>query len=229
MKYFWELVASAKSQAIALTDLTFLPAKNFSPYLELSFEALNDTTIPSVVEVNPYYRFLTVFQDYFDPNYPDDLAIRNELFNLIIHYLAEFDTYLGMTKREYELIFVIDEIERGCYGDLIGTGFNHFTPLEKKLVADNLLRLYTQGEGVYLFQDAINKLYDKATIYGNLTDKDLLILHLLVEETPVHRQKIHTLQALFLPHYYEVEIYWQRLFGIIGVDASMKQAEMVLY
>ena len=229
MKYMWELVARAKSKEINPTNITFISAKEFSPYLELSFEDLNDYSVPNAVEVNPYYRFLTVFKDYFDPDYDGDVVIREELFNLIIHYLAELDTYMGMTKRDYEIILAIDDIEYGLYGDELREGFSMFSLLEKKVVAENLLRFHVLGEGVYLFQDTVRKLYKKAMIYGNLTDKDLLMVHLLVEEAKAHRIRIKTLENLFLPYHYEVEIYWIHLFGITGIDGAMKMEEMVMY
>ncbi|MCL1989641.1 MAG: hypothetical protein FWG67_02000 [Defluviitaleaceae bacterium] len=229
MKYIWELIAKAKGKGLQPTDLTFLPTKDFSPYLELNFEDLNDDTVPTVAEVNPYYRFLTVFKDYFDPDYHGDVTIRHELFNLICHYLAELDTYMGMTKREYELLFVIHDIEQGLYGHRIRDGFSLFDWLEKKVVAENLLRLYTLGEGIYLFDDTVRKLYKKATIYGNLTDKDVLMVHLLVEESDVHTRRIQCLKNIFLACQYDVDIYWIHLFGIMGIDGAMKQGEMVMY
>lgn len=229
MKYMWELVARAKSQEINPTDVTFIPAKELSPYLELNFEDLNDNTIPSVLEVNPYYRFLIVFKDYFDPDYEGDVCIRHELFNLIIHYLAELDTYMGMTKRDYEIEFVIKEIQQGLYGDEVRDGFKLFTLLEKKIVADNLLRLHLLSEGVYLFQDTVRKLYHKAMIYGNLTDRDVLMTHLLTPKHKTHQQRIQVLKSLFLPCHYEVEIYWIHLFGIMGIDGAMKQEDLVMY
>ena len=229
MKYMWELIVRAKAQEVKLTDITFIPAKQFSPYLELSFEDLNDNNVPDVVEVNPYYRFLVVFKDYFDPDYHGDVVIRTELFNLIIHYLAELDTYMGMTRREYEIILAVEDVERGLYGDEVRDGFKLFDVLEKKVVADNLLRLYTLGEGVYLFQDTIRKLYKKATIYGNLTDEDMLMVHLLVEESEIDERKVRTLERLFVPYHYDVEIFWIHLFGIIGVGAAMKLEEIVMY
>jgi len=229
MKYIWDLIARAKSQEINPTDLMFIPAKDFSPYLELSFEDLNDTNIPSIAEVNPYYRFLAVFKDYFDPDYHDDVEIRNELFNLMIHYLAELDTYMGMTRREYEINFVIADVANGLYGEEVKKNFTLFNLLEKKIVAENLLRIHLLGEGVYLFQDAVRKLYEKATVYGNLTDRDVVMVHLLVEEGEDHRKRIQVLESLFLPYHYEVEIYWIYLFGITGIDGAMKMEEMVLY
>jgi len=229
MKYIWDLIARAKSQEMNPTDLMFVPAKDFSPYLELSFEDLNDKNIPSVVEVNPYYRFLSVFKDYFDPDYDGDVEIRNELFNLIIHYLAELDTYMGMTRREYEINFVIGDVEQGLYGDEVSEGFRLFNLPEKKMVGENLLRLHLLGEGVYLFQDAVRKLYKKSVVYGNLTDRDVVMVHLLVEEEEDHRRRIQVLENLFLPYHYEVEIYWIYLFGIMGIDGAMKLEEMVLY
>lgn len=229
MKHIWELLAKAKQQELNPTDITFIPAKEFSPYLEISFENLNDNNIPSIVEVNPYYRFLTVFKDYFAPDYHDDEKIRNELFNLIVHYLAELDTYMGMTKRDYEIIHTYEDILSGHYGDEMRDSFNLFNLPEKKIVASNLLKLHELSEGVYLFQKIIIKLYPKASIYGNLTDNDTLFVHLLVEENEEHKLKLKMLKTLFLPVYYELEIYWINLFGIIGVDASMILDEIVMY
>ena len=229
MKYLWELAVRAKKSKIGLESVTFVKAEQFSPYLEVSLEDLNEAHIPNLVEINPYYSFLSVFKDYFDPDYQSDVEIRHELFNLMIHFLAELDTHMGMTKREYELIFVIQDIEQGVYGDGLRSDFNLFDLLEKKVVAENLLRLHLLGEGVYLFQDTVRKLYKNATIYGNLTDKDVLMVHLLVEESRSHVERIQLLHQLFLPYHYEVEIYWIQLFGVIGVDESMKQEEIVMY
>ena len=229
MRYIWELVAHAKSQELRPTDIVFAAAKEFSPYLELNFENLNDYSVPDVAEVNPYYRFLLVFKDYFDPDYDGDIEIRNELFNLIIHYLAELDTYMGMTRRDYEIIFVIYDTLRGLYGDKVSEDFRLFTLLEKKVVADNLLRLHTLNEGVYLFKDTVRRLYKKSTVYGNLTDRDVLMAHLLVKEGDEHVRRVQVLKSLFLPYHYEVEIYWIKLFGIVGIDGAMIQEDMVMY
>ena len=229
MKYIWELMVRAKAREMRPTELVFAPAKVFSPYLELNFEDLNDSGVPSVAEVNPYYRFLSVFKDYFDPDYEGDVEIRHELFNLIVHYLAELDTYMGMTRREYEIILVIDDIEHGLYGDEVCDGFSLFDLLEKKIVANSLLRFYILNEGVYLFQDTIRKLYKRSTVYGNLTGRDVLLIHLLVEESEVHVRRVQVLESLFLPYHYEVEIYWIHLFGIMGIDGAMKMGEMVMY
>jgi len=229
MKYIWELVVRAKSREIDPTTITFTSAKSFSPYLELSFEDLNDNSLPEVIEMNPYYRFLGVFKDYFDPDYEGDNEIRYELFNLIVHYLAELDTYMGMTRREYEIVLTIDDVERGLYGAEVKENFHLFDLLERKVVAENLLRLFTLNEGVYLFQDTVRKLYKRAMVYGNLTDRDVLLVHLLVEESKVHVKRIKVLEDLFLPYHYEVEIYWIQLFGIVGIDGAMRQEDMVMY
>ena len=229
MKQMWELIVKAKTLGIDSTGIVFTPAQKFSPYLELNFEDLNDDTVPAVIEINPYYRFLSVFKDYFDPDYHDDLTIRMELFNLIIHYLAELDTYMGMTSWDYEIILAVHDINCGFYGDKIRTDFDLFNIIEKKLIAGNLLRHHTLAEGVHLFQDTVRKLYPKAVIYGNMTDEDVIVVHLLMEESDVEKRIICILKQLFLPCHYGVEIFWIHLFGIIGVNAAMKLEEIVMY
>jgi len=230
MKYIWDLMARANAQEIPHNSLTFIPAKNFSPYLEISMENLNDTQIPEIIEVNPYYRFLPVFNDYFKPDYHDDECIREELFNLIIHYLANLDTYMGMTKREYEIILTIEDIKNGTVDPTIKDDFGKlFTISEQKIIGNNFLKHHTLNEGIYLFGDCVKKLYKKATIYGNLTEKDELLVHLLVGESDIHKARLNVLKQLFLPEYCDMELYWIFFCGIVGIDVAMTLDEMVMY
>ena len=229
MKYIWELMAQAKAEEIEPEQITFKKAEEFSPYMEMSFENLNDKHVPNIAQVNPYYRFTSVFKDYFNPDGEDEDIIRKQLFNVIVHYLAELDTYMGMTWREYEILLLIEDIKLGVFGKQTQEDFEFFKPVEKKIVCENVLRLYTIGEGIFLFQDIVKKLYPDSMVYGNLADKDVLMTHLFVKETDVDRRRIEVLKKLLLPCFYEVEIYWISLFGLLGVDVTMKQEEFLMY
>jgi hypothetical protein len=229
VKYIWELVVQAKQLGVSKEKINFTYPQRFSPYMEMSFEHLNEVDFISEVEVNPYYRFLEVFKGYYHPDNLDDLEIRGILFDLIVHYLAELDSHMGLTKVEYHINFVIRDIERGIFGDLVREQFKTCSLLEKKQVANNVLRFYITGEGIYLFQDSIKKLFEKATIFANINDKDMLLVHLAVPETKEREQKVQLLKTIFLPFKYEIRIYWEHLFGVIGVPGLMKQGEILMY
>jgi hypothetical protein len=229
VKYIWQLAVQAKQLGVSKENINFTYPRRLSPYMEMSFENLNETDLITEVEVNPYYRFLEVFEAYYHPDNLEDLEIRDILFDIIIHYLAELDSYMGVTKREYHINFVIRDIEAGIFGDASREQFKSCTFLEKKHIANNVLRLYITGEGVFLFQDSIKKLFEKATIFANISDKDMLLLYLAVPETREREQKVQLLKTLFLPFKYEIKIYWEYLFGVLGVPGLMKQGEILMY
>ena len=229
MNYIWELLVRGRQQGISHHEITFTYPERFSPYTELSFEHLNQEEVMEVADVNPYYRFNEVFQGYFHPDYLEDKEVREVLFDIIIHYLANLDSYKGMTKREYHINFTIREIESGIFGETVREGFQTCTLKEKKIIAENVLRLHQTGEGIYLFQDSIRKVFEKSTIFANNSDRDMLLIHLAVPETREREQKIQLLKTLFLPFKYEMRIYWEYLFGVVGVPELMKQGEILMY
>ena len=227
--YIWALLIKAIEEGIPKKAITFTYPKRFSPYLELNLEHLNDQNVTTVAEVNPYYRFLSVFKDYFHPDHEENMEIREVLYDLIMHYLAELDTYMGITKREYQINFVIRDIEAGIFGRDLQNKFSVFSLYEKKIIGNNLLRLYMTGEGVYLFQDSVKKIFAKAVIYADIKESDTIMVHLVAKETAARKQKIQLLQTLFLPFKYEIELYWEYIFGVIDVEGFMKQEEIVMY
>lgn len=229
MNYVWELLIQAKQQGISKEKISFVCPRQFSPYMEISYDHLNETELVTEVDVNPYYRFSEVFKGYFHPDYLEDIEIREILFDLFFHYLAELDSYMGVTKREYQVNFVIKDMENGIFGDVAKEQFKYCTINEKKEIANNVLCLYTISEGVYLFQDSIKKLFDKATIFANNSDRDMLLIHLAVPETKEREQKVQLLKTIFLPLKYEMRIYWEHLFGVIGVPELMRQGEILMY
>ena len=229
MNYIWELLVRGRQQGLSGEEITFTYPERFSPYTELAFDHLNQSEVVTVAEVNPYYRFNEVFKGYFHLDYLEDIEVREVLFDVLIHYLADLDSYMGMTKREYHINFTIREIGDGIYGETVKEGFQVCTLKEKKIIAENVLRLHQTGEGIYLFQDSIRKIFNKATIFANNSDRDMLLIHLAVPETKEREQKVELLKTIFLPFKYEMRIYWEYLFGVVGVPELMKQGEILMY
>jgi len=229
MRYIWELLIQAKAQGIDPQQIVYLIPKQFSPYLEVNFENLNQAELPTEIEVNPYYRFNEIFKDYFHPENTEDVSIRQVLFDLILHYLADIDIYRGMTKREYQIQFVLKDIENGLFGVEAKDCLTCLTFTERKLVGNYLLQLYHMQEEIYLFEEAVKQWFNHATVYANTRESDKIFLYLAEKESVNLLKKIKLLSILFLPFKYELEIYWQYLFGIIAVDETMGIDQMVIY
>ncbi|WP_088825469.1 iron-dependent peroxidase [Listeria goaensis] len=230
MMFSWEFYIRRLQDTGNLDGIIFKMPKRYSAYMELSFENLNTmTTGQEEVEVNPYYRFAPIFQSMFLPDNRNDEEIKAILFDLVFHYLTELDCKKGMTKREFYIQFVCRDIENGLFGEIVAEDFQYLQQGEKQIIANNLIRLYKTGDGVYLFQDTVMKLFQKATIFAHASDKDMLIIHLHTKETAEKGRKISLLKALFLPFKYELEFYWEYIFGVLAEDAFMRQEEIIIY
>lgn len=230
MMFSWEFYIRRLQEVGDLDGVIFKMPIRYSPYMELSFENINTVLAKQQeVEVNPYYRFAPIFQAMFLPDDTEDQEIKAVLFDLIFHYLTELDCKKGMTKREFYIQFVCRDIESGLFGGQVADDFRHLPQHEKQIIANNLIRLYKTGEGVYLFQDTVMKLFTKATVFAHIGDKDRLIIHLHTEETVEKKRKMNLLKALFLPFKYGLEFYWEYIFGVLAEDAFMVQEEIIIY
>lgn len=72
-------------------NIRFQVSRAFSPYMEVSCPCLNQDTLEDipVIEVNPYYRFYSIFKDLCHPEMKEFSQARESLINLFLHQLAE--------------------------------------------------------------------------------------------------------------------------------------------
>ncbi|NLD47641.1 MAG: iron-dependent peroxidase [Clostridiaceae bacterium] len=229
MNYVWDIIIKARQLEIPEKNITFLLARSYSPYMELSNEDINFSDIDKEVEVNPYYRFFEIFRDMFDINYSWDIEFREVLFDITMHFLSEIDVIQGMSRREYYIRFIREDIERGIFGEEIAEGFCLFDKEEKYVLAQNILRLYITGEALYLFKDTVRRIFKNSTIYANYETKDELLFYIPYTENAINLAKIELLKELFLPIKFRTEIYWKEHFGIIGIDDTMRIDKIALY
>ena len=229
MNCIWDLLIKAERSGIEKILLQFTLAKVFSPYMELSLENLNAKEVDQIIEINPYYRFYEIFRDLFDPNIETDVELRNSLFDVLIHFLAEIDLMQGMNKREYYIRFLQQDLEAGVFGSSVKDNIYLFTKEERVMIASNLLRLYETGEAVYLLKDTTKKVFTRSTIYANCEEKDELLFYIGQAETPIARAKIELIKDLFLPVRFSTELYWSYHFGIMEVEETMQVDYIALY
>ncbi|WP_421662252.1 iron-dependent peroxidase [Lysinibacillus telephonicus] len=229
MNYIWDLVIRAENAGFKKKDLRFSPAAVYSPYMELSYEDLNTKLIELHIEINPYYRFHSIFHGLLDINASGYEELKRTLFDIVSHLLAEIDVMQGMNKREFYIHFLIKDIESGAYGEEVKKSFFYFQRPEKEIIAINILRLHETGETVYLLKDTINKIFPKSTVYANCTKKDELLIYIGQKETEEAWAKINLILDLFLPVFFHIEIYWQYHFGIIDVEETMRIDRIALY
>lgn len=229
MNYIWDLLMRAKEQELDVNSFRFVPAVSYSPYMELSLTELNTSELEQVVEINPYYRFYSIFRDLFPPDAEEYLELRESLFDIMIHFLAETDLYQGMNRREYHIRFVQRDIGNGIFGPNVKESFTQLNREEQDAIAEGLLRLYETGEAVHLLKETMRRVFHRSIIYTNCEEKDELLIYIGQEETQLSRIKADLILDLFLPARFTIELYWTRHFGILDADPTMKIDAIALY
>lgn len=231
MNYIWDLLVQAQEAGMDKKGIRFLPAKVYSPYMELSLEALNATAgqLDVEVEVNPHYRFPAVFRDLLDINLTEDEELRLTLFDILIHFLAELDLMQGMNKREFYIRFVLRDLEAGAFGERVKERIGLFDREEKEVIAAALLRMYDTGETLHLLRSTVSRIFRRSTIYVNSEEKDEMLFYIGQRRTERGLRKLELLMELFLPVRYRTEVYWDCHVGIIGAEDTMVLDRIAMY
>ncbi len=229
MNYIWDIIIKARQLGIDETKIKFIAAKSYSPYMELSNENINFKDVDQEVELNPYYRFYEIFKYFFSLDNFEDLELRETLFDVAIHFLTSIDLMSGMNKREFYSRFIIADINNGLLGKDIKEGFELFDRMNQIVIAQNIIRLYITGEGLYLLKDTVRRIFHKSTIYANYETIDELLFYIPYERNDINVAKFEFIKTLFLPINFRVEVYWMDHFGIIGTDETMKIDKIALY
>ncbi len=229
MNYMWDLLIKTKELGISKESIKFSPAKVYSPYMELSNENINFNTIEQNIEVNPNYRFYEIFKDMFNINNEEDVELRNTLFDILMHFLADIDIKQGMNKKEYYVKFLLKDIENNMLGSAVKEKIKLFNNKEKIMLVHNILKLYKTGEALYLLKDMMRKIFKKSMVYANCEEKDELLFFIGEEKTEEKQGKLELIKEIFLPIKFHTEVYWKIHFGVIGVEETMKIDNIMLY
>jgi len=276
MNYIWDHAIKALQQGVDQDDIFYRYGQPFSPYMELSFIDINETKPQIEVEINPYYRYYSIFKELFEPNFivseqgsigeginggGGDNANDNRLgdnesisdvggingyrgiagdnhgdkttveviHDIAIHHLKDIDVLMGMCRREYYIRFIIKDMHNGHFGIFIQENVSALTNEEQKIVANNILSLFETGECIHLLKATIRRIFTNAYVFSNAEEKDEIVFFLRTDETENKRAKIEVIKYLFLPFKCNILIYWQHIFGLIGVPEMMKMGETMNY
>ncbi len=229
MNYVWEVPIRAKHQQVDLSDVNFKLSQNFSPYLELSNEFLNKKEVQPQIEVNPYYRFFTIFRQLFSADYYKYDELRNVLFDLLIHFLAQTDSYQGMDKIEFYQKFIRRDIKNNAFGTVVKDCFEYFTLAEINILLEQIYKFYSIGKHFFFLEETVKKIFSKIIFYLKQRGDNEVILFINEAKTDKNKAKLKIIKEIFLPLDYKLEVYWQDHFGIIGVEETMQINKIAIY
>ncbi|WP_172798904.1 iron-dependent peroxidase [Paenibacillus sp. FJAT-26967] len=229
LNYIWDLLIRAERSGISKREIQFSAAAVYSPYMELSMEDMNASLVEKTVEINPFYRFDEMFRGMLDINYTEDAEFRAALFDILIHFLADIDLMQGMNKREFQIRFVKRDLEAGIFGDKVRRNFVQCSRDEQDTIAAGVLQMYETGDALFTLKRTVRSLFPGSTIYANCEEKNELLLYIDKEESESGWIRMNLLLDLLLPVRFQTELYWNRHFGILGVEETMRLDRIAMY
>jgi len=223
------VLLKADEQNFPREKIRFKQTTTVSPYMEVAYEELNREHLDEApVEVNAYYRFGSIFDHLLLglEGYPE---LRETLYDILMHYLAEINLREGLCKNEYHGLFLRDDVKNGKFGRQFREVFSTFERRHIRFVVESMVRLYKLGPSVELFKSVIRQVYPRSITYLDAVERRELLVYIGRKETPELRKQVNFLLSLFVPFDYVTHLFWDMHFGIIGVNETLELDEFVIY
>lgn len=232
--FIWTVLIKAKNQKIDANMVKFKVSKKVSPYLELNVEDINFDELEQedgkyIVEVNPYIRFSDSFMYLFNIKYSKAKKFKDSLANIYFHIMGNLDLFDGRSCREYQLEFILKEIEEGKFGNKISKLFFNFTETEKYNISEVLYDLYKFENRMEAYKRVVQKVFFGSIIYDNSFSKAELVIYISNDDNKSNILKLKCIDMLFLPIGLKTRVFWKYHFGIIGLPLTNKIGNIAIY
>lgn len=230
MNFIWDIALRAQAQGKEEKELFFCQAREYSPFYEQAFPCLNETQVPEGrIEANLFVRFAGIFQDLLAREEEEPTAFGEYLTDAALHALLYTDLRQGLSKRDIYIRKIRQELEQGIFWKQAAEVFREM-PMEtrSRLAALALTQMQT-GSSLMVFRRAVKVLFPEAILYQIKEDRRKILLYLEGSKTRKREENLGFAQDMFLPINYELRVFWQYHFGIIGVDDAMRLDEIAIY
>ena len=134
----------------------------------------------------------------------------------------------GMTRKEYYKELLCQDIKEGLFGPEVLEEMGLFEREGRETILSGLLRQYETGSSLDIFKDMVEDLIDESIVYRSNDNFKEILVFVGQREGEEIRKKMDLLIRLFVELPYRVEIYYERHFGIMGVDCTMELDAMTL-
>ncbi len=225
-----EYLIKAEAEGINSDRIKFVPARTASPYSECYVQN-NESDNPKglrTVEVNHLIRYGDIFGKL--------LAVENEnilwelkefIFDCWIHEVQNIERITGMTKEAFFRECLIKELENNVLSDKCRQEFEVFTKKEQQYIISQIVKLYANGDNMAVFRMCIRYMFPDGYMYEY--KNKYILLYPSIKKSRLTQKKIDALVNIFLPVGTKAEIFWEKHFGVIGIDNTMLLDEIELY
>ncbi|WP_315069741.1 hypothetical protein [uncultured Clostridium sp.] len=230
MNFIWEMLLKADKKNISRKNIKFKKAKVFSPYMEIAFDELNNTSLPenNVIEVNECYRFYEIFKELFNFDLVENQEFREVLLDILLHYLAELDLRQGLNKTEFRKKFLLNDISSQVFGEKLAKNILYFENDELDTFLNGLITLYNTGISIELFKRVLKKIFKKSIVYSSKEKPKNIYIYLDEVKKIELEIKVSVILETFLQINMKPILFWDKHFGIIGINNTMRINETVM-
>ena len=230
MNYIYDIFIKAIEENVPIDGIKFKQAKVYSPYMELAIQNINTSKLPQseYIEINALYRFQEIFGELFDINFKENTELKDVLFDILIHYLCELDLKQGLNKNEFYKKFLFKDVINNVYGEELAKDILCFNKEEADAFLNSFITLYKTGTSLQLFNKILAKIFRYSTVYLNKESSKDIYIYLSEVEDKILKGKINAIINTFLPINMNVYLFWDKHFGILGSDNTMKIDDIVM-
>ena len=231
MNYMWQALLRGVAGGVAKEDIPFIPSKIANPYREVFFSDVNKTEVVAgePIEVNALYRYASVFEALIDARLVDHDELRLKLFDILAHYISELDLREGYCRAVYYAKFLREDILGGVFGEENAQGIDFFSPSEQRHVLSGLTKAYQSGMSLKLFAKLLRELYPNSITYLGKKERAEFLVYIGKKKTKELEAQVKLICDMLVPADYDVILFWEMHFGIIGIDETMEIGEIMMY
>lgn len=220
------------------SDFYFFVPKKLSPYIELNTESLTrlryeieaEKNKRYAIEINPFIKYAKEFHEISHAEYwIFDIHLRELMMDMMLHTLGQLELYTGQNKKDIIVKEIVRGIKEGHYGEKTVKLFECFKEYEKYIIADILYESQNKITNTNTFKLAIKQIFEDSAIYDNKYSGTNLVLYLNYPKSRENQDKIKLILEFFMPIILEIDIFWEKHFGVIGNNITMKINEIVMF
>ena len=225
----------AAEDDIETGKLFFKPAESFSPYCEQSFKTINQRRVEDTeVEINPLARFSAIFEYLLHPDCLNLIFVNQQqftayFFDLLTHILADVDLTHGMTRREFYVRQIRRELLSGVFGTVASEGMKQLKRDKQLAVADELLCVMEVGSSVRSFCRIMKQIFADCIIYQGRLHPQRIYVYIGQKQTEQRQKQWLLIRETFLAFDAEVRVFWDKHFGIINVNETMRVDNIAIF
>ena len=209
--------------------MLFCQSQQVSPWYEQSFSTLNQKDIESnIIEINALCRFSEIFSNLLSKDLVGYEEYRKYIFDILIHFLAELDLNSHLTRDDFYLMRLQNEIIDGILGKSYGDVFSSMDFYDRKNLVGLLYHEMHSVATLTIFKKAITTIYPEAMIYQIKHKPNELLLY-IGQKKAIVEKNVNIIIDLFLPMGFDIRVFWDSHFGVMSVDATMRLNELELF